>query len=97
MKRALVTGAASGICMEMAMYLHVMPESLFDDVIIKADGDVSYIEKALGYKPGSLQSEDYIAIRINNPTEYDIQVMKLVLITTGFQAVILLEMFQRQL
>ncbi len=52
--------------------MFVIPESFFDDVITKANGDISYIEKVLGYKPGSLQSGYYVAIRINNPSKCDI-------------------------
>ena len=52
--------------------MFVMPKNYYNKVINDAQGNVSYIENALGYAEGSLSNGEYVAIHIDQPQKYNL-------------------------
>lgn len=52
--------------------LFVTSTDYMNKIITEADGDLAYIEKALGYPEGSLKEGNFKIITIENPTDYHI-------------------------
>lgn len=54
--------------------LFVTSQDYLDYVLQEANGNLSYVEDALGYPDGSLTEGNFIIIKINNPRSYNISV-----------------------
>ncbi|MBP3489312.1 MAG: hypothetical protein J6K53_13050, partial [Roseburia sp.] len=52
--------------------LFVTSEEYLNRVLQEADGDLAYVEKALGYPTGSLSEGNFKIVGIDNPSSYDI-------------------------
>ena len=50
----------------------VLPKNEVDRVLNNAGGDLTKLEKELGYNIGSLENGDYIIMYVNNPKKYNI-------------------------
>ena len=50
------------------------PKDYMDDIIKEANGDISVIEKKLGYPNGSLANGDFTIVNIKNPKYYNMHI-----------------------
>ncbi|MBE6052876.1 MAG: hypothetical protein E7212_03025 [Clostridium sartagoforme] len=50
------------------------PKEYMDDIVREANGDISVIEKKLGYPSGSLANGDFTIVNIENPKDYNMHI-----------------------